>query len=146
MSANVMVAHTRRGGAPGQIQIRKLRREEVAKSAWRVRDGGMFTAAKDAVASQVARTYVNGLIARYGQVRELKIDSRAKTVAVVCELIGESEPVSVQVESYRVVSQAGQCFVEIVTCSCSRPWLHNLLMDHACGRRLALPAWAAKVL
>ena len=108
--------------------------------------GGMFTAAKDAVASQAARSYVNGLIARYGQVRELKIDSRAKTVAVVCELIGESEPVAVRVESYRLISEDGAHFVEILTCSCSRPWLHNLLADHACGRRLALPAWAAKVL
>ncbi|MCS6243751.1 MAG: hypothetical protein H2172_07850 [Opitutus sp.] len=106
----------------------------------------MFTAAKDAVASQAARTFVNGQIARYGQVRELKIDSRAKTVAVVCELIGESEPVHVRVDSYRLVSENGQYFVEVLTCSCSRPWLHNLLFDHACGRRWVLPSWAAKVL
>ncbi len=106
----------------------------------------MFTAAKDAVASQAARTYVNGLITRYGQVRELKIDSRAKTVALVCELVGEIEVVNVRVDSYRLSSENGQHFVEILTCSCSRPWLQNLLADHACGRRLVLPAWAAKVL
>lgn len=106
----------------------------------------MFTAAKDAVASQAARSYVNGLIARYGQVRELKIDSRAKTVAIVCELVGESEAVNVRVDSYRLSCENGQHFVEILTCSCSRPWLHNLLMDYACSRRLVLPAWAATVL
>jgi len=106
----------------------------------------MFTAAKDAVASQAARTFVNDRIARYGQVRELKIDSRAKTVAVVCELIGESESVAVRVDSYRIFSEDGQHFVEVLTCSCSRHWLHNLLADHACGRRWVLPAWAAKVL
>ena len=106
----------------------------------------MFTAAKDAVASQAARTFVNGKIARYGQVRELKIDSRAKTLVVVCELIGEIEPVSVRVESYRLLTDNGLHFVEILTCSCSRPWLQNLLADHACGRRLELPAWAVKLL
>lgn len=106
----------------------------------------MFTAAKDAVASQAARTFVNGTIARYGQVRELKIDSRAKTLVVVCELIGELEPVNVRIESYRVFAENGLHFVEILTCSCSRPWLQNLLTDHACGRRLELPAWAVKLL
>jgi hypothetical protein len=120
--------------------------EGVAKAVRQVRDAGMFTAAKDAVASQAARTYVNGLIARYGQVRELKIDSRAKTLTVVCELLGESEPVSVLVESYRITSDGGQHFVELVTCRSSRTWLQNLLADHACGRRLVLPGWAAKVL
>jgi hypothetical protein len=79
-------------------------------------------------------------------VRELKIDSRAKTVALVCELVGESESVNVRVDSYRLISENGHHFVEIMTCSCSRPWLQNLLVDHACGRRLVLPAWAASVL
>jgi hypothetical protein len=128
------------------MQMRERQQEDVAKSTRRARDRCMFTAAKDAVASQAARTFVNDRIARYGQVRELKIDSRAKTVAVVCELIGESEPVNVRVDSYRLVSENGQHFVEVVTCSCSRPWLNNLLADHACGRRWVLPAWAAKVL
>ena len=112
----------------------------------RTRDERMFTAAKDALASQAARTFVNDRIAHYGLVRELKIDSRAKTVAVVCELIGESEPVSVRIDSYRLVSENGQPFVEVLSCSCSRPWLHNLLTDHVCGRRWGLPVWAAKVL
>jgi hypothetical protein len=106
----------------------------------------MFIAAKDALASQAARTFVNGQIARYGHVKELKIDSRSKSVAVVFELIGENEPVSVRVERYLIVSENGQLFMEIESCTCSRPWLQNLLADYACGRRLALPAWAAKVL
>lgn len=106
----------------------------------------MFTAAKDAVASQAARSYVNGLIARYGHVRELKIDSRAKTVALVCELKGEADPVTVHVEAYRIVVEGDLRFVEITACSCSRVWLQNLLHDHVRDRRLKLPGWAAAAL
>lgn len=106
----------------------------------------MFTAAKDALASQAARAYVNGLIKRYGQVRELRIDSRAKTVHVVCGLIGEAEPVTMNVEAYRIVADGETTFVEITACSCSRGWLQNLLEDQVCGRRLKLPAWAASAL
>jgi hypothetical protein len=106
----------------------------------------VFTAAKDAVASHAARSYVNGLIKRYGEVRELKIDSRAKTVALVCELKGEAEPVRVNVEAYRIVAEGELKCVEITACSCSRVWLQNLLEDQVCGRRLKLPSWAAAAL
>lgn len=106
----------------------------------------MFAAAKDAVASQAARTWLNGRFARYGHVRELKIDSRAKTVVAVCELKGDAEPVSVRVDGYRIDAEGELRFAEITACSCSRPWLENLLVDHVRGRRFKLPAWAAAML
>ena len=106
----------------------------------------MFTAAKDALSSQAARSYVNGLIKRYGEVKELKIDSKAKSVDVVCELIGERDPVSVRVENYRLDNVGGKTFVEITKISCSRPWLQNLLEDHGRGRRVEVPSWAAAAL
>ncbi|CAM2966480.1 hypothetical protein [Rariglobus hedericola] len=106
----------------------------------------MFTAAKDAISSQAARSYVNGLIKRYGEVQELKIDSKAKTVHVLCSLIGEREPVTVRVDNYRVVNEGGKSYVEVKACSCSRPWIQNLIEDHGCGRRVEIPGWAASAL
>jgi hypothetical protein len=106
----------------------------------------MFAAAKDALTSQVARRYVNSLIGRYGVVRELKIDSAAKSAGITCELIGEAEPVIVRVEHYRIIDEAGKRWIEVTACSCSRPWLQHLLEDHACGRRVELPGWAAAAL
>ncbi len=106
----------------------------------------MFTAAKDALTSHAARNYVNGLIKRYGEVSELKIDSKGKSVDIVCVLIGESTPVTVRIENYRIESDGTKRFIEITACACSRPWLQNLLEDHARGRRLELPSWAAAAL
>jgi hypothetical protein len=106
----------------------------------------MFTAAKDALSSHAARNYVNGLIKRYGEVSELKIDSRNKSVDIVCALTGENEPVTVRIENYHIDSEGAKRFVEITALTCSRPWLQNLLEDHARGRRLELPSWAAAAL
>lgn len=106
----------------------------------------MFTAAKDALSSQAARSYVNGLIKRYGEVKELKIDSKAKTVDVTCALLGEREPVTVRVENYRITNAGGKSFIEITRCTCSREWLQNLVTDQGCGKRLELPGWAAAAL
>ncbi len=106
----------------------------------------MFTAAKDALSSQAARQYVNGLIKRYGEVVELKINSKAKSVDIVCTLIGEREPVAVRVDSYRIEKDGARCFVQLDRCSSSRPWLQNVLEDHAHGRRFEVPPWAASAL
>lgn len=106
----------------------------------------MFNAAKDALASQAARSYVNGLIQRYGEVRDLKIDSRAKTVDILCVLKGEHDPVRVRIDSYRIESEGPNRFIKLQSCSCSRVWLQHLLEDQACGRRLKLPSWAAAAL
>ena len=106
----------------------------------------MFTAAKDAFSSHAARTYVNGLITRYGEVSELKIDSLKKTVDIVCTLKGEAAPVEVRIENYRIDKEGAASFVEITKITCSRTWLLHLLEDHVRGRRLKLPSWAAKAL
>src|SRR5438477_271233 len=50
----------------------------------------MFNAAKDALTSRSAQVWANNLIARYGKVQALKIDSRLKTLEVTCLLDGES--------------------------------------------------------
>lgn len=106
----------------------------------------MFNAAKDALSSQAARSYLNGLVGRYGEVRDLKIDSKAKTVDIVCVLKGEPEPVKLRIDSYRIESEGPNRFLRLQTCSCSRVWLQSLIEDHACGRRLKLPSWAAAAL
>ena len=106
----------------------------------------MFTAAKDALASQAARVWANSLITRYGKVQELRIDSRGKTLAVTCLLDGETSPITIRVENYIVESERDRQFIRATGFSCSRPWLQNLLTDHGPKQRLELPAWAAAAL
>lgn len=106
----------------------------------------VFNAAKDAVASRVALAYLNSLAGRYGRVRELKIDSRSKKVVVIAELLGESETVTLRIDSYRILEEGQLRFIEVTACSCSREWLQNLLLDHVRDQKLKLPAWAAGAL
>lgn len=106
----------------------------------------MFAAAKDALASQTARAYANGLIRRYGEVRELRIDSRAKSVEFVCTLIGENEPVRVNIGRYRIETIDGKSYLTLLEGTCSRPWLQHLFEDHARNRPHEVPSWAAAVL
>lgn len=106
----------------------------------------MFNAAKDALASRGAQTWINTLIARYGQVQELKIDSRLKTVTVTCLLEGEATPITIKIENYVVEIERDKKFFRATGFSCTRAWLQNVLMDYGSKQRIELPPWAAAAL
>ncbi|HYP17575.1 MAG TPA: hypothetical protein VEQ65_10215 [Opitutus sp.] len=106
----------------------------------------MFSAARDAIAGKAAQTFINQRIARYGEVRTLRLDSRNKTGEVVCQLHGEAEPITVRVEHYELHERDGQMFVKIGRCSANRVWLQNLLTDFGREREIPVPPWAASAL
>ncbi|MEO7414895.1 MAG: hypothetical protein ABIZ81_16245 [Opitutaceae bacterium] len=106
----------------------------------------MFNAAKDALASRAAQSFLNDRMSRYGKVERLKIDSERKQMEVVCVLEGEQSPITVRVGNYVVLSEGSKRFLQVSKCTCSRPWLQRLLNDFAEDRRVELPAWAAAAL
>ena len=106
----------------------------------------MISAFKDRVASQAARLHCNKLLARYGAVKELRIDSARRRMEVVCLLEGETAPIAVTVEKYEITDEAGKKFVHIATTRCARPWVQHFLEDHVYGRKFPLPSWAAAAL
>lgn len=106
----------------------------------------MFSAAKDAMASRAAQAYVNNRIARYGQLQELRIDSRAHTMEGTCLLHGEREAITVYVDRYEIAERSGTKFLTVQKCRCARPWLQHLLTDFVEGRSVELPGWAASAL
>lgn len=106
----------------------------------------MFNAAKDALTSRSAQVWANNLIAPYGKVQDLKIDSRAKSLEVTCLLDGEFTPITVRVEDYVVETEHDKKFIHATRFSCTRPWLQRLLTDHGYRQRVELPPWAAAAL
>lgn len=106
----------------------------------------MFSAAKDAMTSTAAKAYVNSVIERYGRVEELRIDSRRNRVEMVCQLIGETSPIGVTIESYRLEEEADKKYLLVTDSSATRPWLQAVMRDHLHGRRIAVPSWATAAL
>jgi hypothetical protein len=106
----------------------------------------MFTAAKDALASRAAIVWANTLLARYGTVQDLKIDSRRKTVEVSCLLDGELAPITIRIGNYVVETEHDKRFIRATEFSCTRPWLQRFLTDFGHRHRIELPPWAAAAL
>jgi hypothetical protein len=106
----------------------------------------MFSAAKDALTSKAALSFINQRIARYGEVERLKLDSKNKSAEIVLRLIGEERPVAVTVERYELVGRDGKLFLRLARCTANREWLQNVLSDFGPGREIPLPPWAASAL
>ena len=106
----------------------------------------MFTAAKDVLASKAAQTWANNLIARYGKVQSVKIDSRQKTLEISCLLDGEPSAITIKIENYVVETDQDKKFIRATRFSCTRAWLQNFLTDFGPKQKIELPPWAASVL
>ena len=106
----------------------------------------MFNAAKDLLTSRAARTYLNNVIARYGKVEDLTIDSKQRRAHATVLLDGETAPVTVEVLGYVIHSDGQRRFIEVESCRCSRRWIESLIIDHVQRRRFELPPWAAAAL
>ena len=106
----------------------------------------MFTAAKDKLAGQAAKSYVQDLIKAYGRVDFLTIDSAQRRIHFKCTLEGEVDPIEVTIGRYAVERGSNGSFVSILECRASRRWLETAAREHLIGRRFELPGWAAAAL
>ena len=106
----------------------------------------MFAAAKDAMASRAAQSFLNSRIERYGKVTGLKIDSKRKTMEATCLLEGELDPITVRVGRYAIEEDGGKKFISAGDLTCSRPWAQSLMKDFLEGKRVELPSWATAAL
>ena len=106
----------------------------------------MFAAAKGLLTSQAAKTYVNGLIERYGKLEEFRIDSRRSRIEMICTLNGETSAIGVTIEEYRVEVLGDKKYATVLASSATRPGLQAEMRDHLHGRKFEVPSWAVSVL
>jgi hypothetical protein len=66
----------------------------------------------------------------YGSVTELMIDSQNKSLFLILELKGESQPVEIRVPRYELVQRGNETYIELGEIITSRDWLNTLLREH----------------
>jgi len=81
-----------------------------------------------------------------GQMTEISIDTKNKRVRVRLELLGEKEPIDVEVLRYSLKEKGETTYITIEEATASREWLTVALREFVVGQDLALPAKAGAVL
>jgi len=77
---------------------------------------------------------------------DLSIDTKTKRVRVRLELLGEKEPIDVEVLRYSLKEKGETTYITIEEAISSREWLTVALREFIIGQDLAIPAKAAAIL
>jgi predicted AAA+ superfamily ATPase len=77
---------------------------------------------------------------------ELSIDTKNKKVRVRLELLGETEPIDVDILRYSLKEKDETTYITIDEVTSSREWLTIALREFVVGQDLASPAKAGAIL
>ena len=93
-----------------------------------------------------ARVAINAKLRSIGEMTELSIDTKTKRVRVRLELLGEREPIDVEILRYSLKEKGDTTYIVIEEVTSSREWLTVALHEFIVGQDLAIPARAGAVL
>jgi hypothetical protein len=113
--------------------------------------GGSLADSKDRLISERIKQELNTRIARYGEVLEVKLNTRQRSVQLSIKLKGEPDPITVNVGKYELIKEDTKLSLSVDSQSigASREWLTLLLQDQAGRHRLPVPqkyVWAVEFL
>lgn len=92
------------------------------------------------------RRATNAKLRSIGEMTELSIDTKTKRVRVRLELLGEKEPIDVEVLRYSLKEKGDTTYITIEEAISSREWLTVALREFIIGQDLAIPAKAGAIL
>lgn len=101
---------------------------------------------KDATLAFAVRLATNAKLRSIGEMTELSIDTKTKRIHVRLELLGEKEPVDVEILRYTIKQKDETTYITIEEATSSREWLTVALREFVVGQDLAIPAKAGVVL
>ena len=113
--------------------------------------GSTLADSKDRFISARIKQELNVQLARYGEVLDVRLNTREQSVEIEIRLKGEPDPIKIRVGKYSLVKENAELYLAIdpKTVEASREWLTLLLQDHAGRQRLPIPqkyAWAVEFL
>jgi len=88
-----------------------------------------FIGIKDSTLSLLLKKYINNLIDEYGEMVNLRIDSKNKKVSLNLLLKGEKENILVDIEEYEVIKKSDRTFIKFKRISSSREWIETLVSN-----------------
>lgn len=107
---------------------------------------GLIDAAKDWGASKAFEVKLAEYLGDVGRVMEAKLDSTRKTIHLVVELKGESQPFKATLDGYEILLSGDKRLLRIKGLSTSKPWMDDLWRRHFHDRTFEIPALVAKFL
>jgi hypothetical protein len=109
--------------------------------------GGALADSKDRLISARIKQELNIQLTRYGQVLDVKLNTREQSAELSMALKGESDPITVKIGKYSLIKENGQLWlaVDSQAIEASREWVALLLQDQARRQKLPIPQKYARL-
>ena len=95
---------------------------------------------KDATVGFAARIAINSKLRGIGEMTELSIDTKSKRLRLRLELVGEKEPVDIEITKYHLRTNDRGTQLTIEGATTSREWLNVALQEFVIGESFPVPA------
>lgn len=94
---------------------------------------------KDPLLSKTLKAVLARLVADFGTVSNLSIDTNSKAVSLTLQLLGESAPFEVNVQSYELSERDGSTYLVVRRFSTSKSWLDIVVRKYAPSLQFVIP-------
>jgi hypothetical protein len=94
---------------------------------------------KDTALEKGLLFFLRPKLKRYGELRQLTIDTSKKVLTLEIDLIGEPAPLTVSQARYELERDGTRLFLVIHDVKISKPWIQHLVEDHFPEARLKVP-------
>ena len=106
----------------------------------------LFHRSKDATVGFAARVAINSKLSGIGKMTELAIDTKNKRIRARLELVGEIEPIDIDITRYEIRRTDLGPELTIEDATTSKPWLNVALREFVIGQPFPIPAKAEALL
>lgn len=106
----------------------------------------LLRSSKDTALGFAARTFFNTKLHGIGEMTELSIDTKKRSIHVRLDLEGEAEPIEINVNKYDLTRRGARTAITVLDASTSRKWLTEVLRQFVIGNSFVIPPKAGVVL
>jgi hypothetical protein len=94
---------------------------------------------KDAALQKGLLFFLRPKLKRYGELRDLTLDTSNKILTAEIDLLGDPTPLVISQARYDLQKQGEGLFLIVQDVKVSKPWIQNLIEDHLPEVRLKVP-------
>ena len=107
---------------------------------------GLFQRSKDAAVGFAARVAINSKLRGIGEMTELAVDTKNRRLRVRLELLGENEPIDIDVTRYELHRGPRGAEITIEGAKTSKQWLNAAIREFVIGKSFPIPPKAEALL
>jgi len=100
---------------------------------------------KDIALSRTIKIVINKVIAKYGNIIKLQLDSQEKEMNLEVFLKGEEDILQVKINKYYIKNENHKNFLILKEVKTSREWLNLLIEDYLSSQKFEIPSEYTKI-